>query len=117
MISGYVFVQVTDKDRDLVFKAQGVLNFVRYNGGDAIVRDVEIKALRSIEEKGYYIEGEFSHSFKEGEKVMIKYGPFKGLQGSVRSIANENIYRISIESIGYTLTVKVPEEVLVKANS
>lgn len=117
MISGYVFVQVSDKDRDLVFKAQGVLNFVRYNGSDAIVRDVEMEALRSIEEKGYYVEGEFSHSFKEGEKVLIKYGPFKGLEGTVRSIANENIYRISIESIGYVLTVKVPEEVLAKGNN
>lgn len=117
MISGYVFVQVTDKDRDLVFKAQGVLNFVRYNGGDALVRDIEIEALKSIEEKGYFVEGAFSQSFKEGEKVMIKYGPFKGLEGSVKSVANENIYRISIESIGYALTVKVPEEVLVKGNN
>jgi transcription antitermination factor NusG len=114
MISGYVFVQAADKDRDLVFKAQGVLNFVRYNGGDAVVRDIEIEALKSIEEKGYFVEGAFSQSFKEGEKVMIKYGPFKGLEGSVKSVANENIYRISIESIGYALTVKVPEEVLVK---
>lgn len=117
MISGYVFVQVADKDRDMVFKSQGVLNFVRYNGGDAVVRDIEIEALKSIEQKGYYVEGESSNSFKEGEKVLIKYGPFKGLEGSVRSIANENIYRISIESIGYALTVKVPEEVLVKGNN
>ncbi len=117
MISGYVFVQVADKDRDMVFKSQGVLNFVRYNGGDAVVRDIEIEALKSIEQKGYYVVGESSNSFKEGEKVLIKYGPFKGLEGSVRSIANENIYRISIESIGYALTVKVPEEVLVKGNN
>jgi transcription antitermination factor NusG len=113
MINGYVFVKVTDKDRDLVFKAQGVLNYVRYNGGDAIVRDIEIEALRSVEEKGYFVEGGFQQSFKEGDKVMIKYGPFKGLSGFVRSVGNENIYRIHIESIGYSLTVKVPEEVLI----
>lgn len=112
MISGYVFVCVTDSERELVFKSQGVLNYVRYNGGDAVVRNIEIEALKSIETKGYFVEGEFSDSFKEGEKVLIKYGPFKGLVGSVKSIAKENIYRISIESIGYCLTVKVPEEVL-----
>ena len=114
MISGYVFVKANEKDRDLVFKAQGVLNYVRYNGADAIVRDIEMEALKSIEEKGYFVEGGFQESFKEGDKVVIKHGPFKGLSGLVRSVGNENVYRIHIESIGYSLTVKVPEEVLEK---
>ncbi len=114
MINGYVFVRVNEKERDLVFKAQGVLNYVRYNGGDASVRDIEIVALRSIEEKGYFVEGAFSQSLQKGDKVLIKYGPFKGLHGSVKSIAGANVYRIAIESIGYALTVKVPEEILIK---
>lgn len=117
MINGYVFVKVSEKERDTVFKAQGVLNYVRYNGGDANVRDIEITALRSIEEKGYYVEGAFAQQLKKGDKVIIKYGPFKGLHGSVKAIANENVYRITIESIGYSLTVKVPEEILVKTNN
>ena len=117
MINGYVFVKVSDKERDTVFKAQGVLNYVRYNGGDASVRDIEITALRSIEEKGYFVEGAFSQSLQKGDKVIIKYGPFKGLTGSVKAVAKENVYRITIESIGYSLTVKVPEEVLVKNNN
>lgn len=114
MISGYVFVKVSDKDRDLVFKAQGVLNYVRYNGADAIVRDIEMEALKSIEAKGYFVEGGFQQSYKEGDKVIIKYGPFKGLFGSIKSVGNEHVYRINIESIGYALTVRVPEEVLEK---
>jgi transcription antitermination factor NusG len=114
LINGYVFVRVSEKERDTVFKAQGVLNYVRYNKGDATVRDLEITALKSIEEKGYYVEGAFSQSFQKGDSVIIKYGPFKGLTGSVKAIAKENVYRITIESIGYSLTVKVPEEVLVK---
>jgi transcriptional antiterminator RfaH len=117
MISGYVFVRLIEKDRDTVFKSQGVLNYVRYNGGDAIVRDIEIEALQSIEAKGYFVEGGFKESFKHGEKVLIKYGPFKGLMGSVKSVAKENIYQINIESIGYALTVKVPEEVLERNRS
>ncbi|MBK7311178.1 MAG: UpxY family transcription antiterminator [Sphingobacteriaceae bacterium] len=114
LINGYVFVKVSEKERDIVFKAQGVLNYVRYNGGDATVRDIEITALKSIEEKGYFVEGALSQSLQKGDKVLIKYGPFKGLNGSVKSLANENVYFITIESIGYSLTVKVPEEVLVK---
>lgn len=114
MINGYVFVRVNEKERDTVFKAQGVLNYVRYNGGDATVRDIEMTALKSIEQKGYYVEGEFSKELQKGDKVMIKYGQFKGLHGTVKSIDGENVYRIMIDSIGYSLTVKVPEEILVK---
>jgi transcription antitermination factor NusG len=117
MISGYVFVRLIEKDRDVVFKSQGVLNYVRYNGGDAIVRNIEIEALQSIEAKGYFIEGGFKESFKQGEKVLIKYGPFKGLVGSVKSVGKESVYRINIESIGYSLTVKVPEEILERNHS
>jgi transcriptional antiterminator RfaH len=116
MINGYVFVKVSEKERDTVFKAQGVLNYVRYNGGDATVRDIEITALRSIEEKGYYVEGAFSQQLQKGDKVIIKYGPFKVLHGSVKATASESVYHITIESIGYSLSVKVPEEVLVKNN-
>lgn len=117
MINGYVFVNVNEKDRDLVFKAQGVLNYVRYNGGDAVIRDIEITALRSIENKGYFVEEVTQKQIKEGDKVEIKYGPFKGLFGSVRSIGKESIYTISIESIGFALTVKVPKEILEKENT
>lgn len=116
MINGYVFVRVSEKERDTVFKAQGVLNYVRYNGGDATVRDIEIVALKSIEQKGYFVEGAFAQSIQKGDKVTIKYGPFKGLFGTVKAVAGVNVYRITIESIGYSLTVKVPEEVLVKSN-
>ncbi len=114
LISGYVFVKVTDQNRDTVFRAAGVLQYVRYNGGDALVKNKEIEALRSIEEKGYYVEGSFAKNVEEGDKVLIKHGPFKGFHGVVKNISNEQVYRIMIESIGFSLTIKVPEEILEK---
>lgn len=114
MISGYVFVKPNATQRDRVLQNQGVLNYVRYNGGDAQVREVEIEALRSIEEKGYHVTGEFSLAFSKGDRVKIEYGPFKGLFGSVKADAKQHVFLIAIEGIGYTLTVKVPDEVLSK---
>jgi len=114
LISGYVFVKVTDQNRDTVFRAAGVLQYVRYNGGDALIKTKEIEALKSIEEKGYYVEGSFSNNVKLGDRVLIKHGPFKGFHGEVKSIASEKIYKIMIESIGYSLSIKVPEEILEK---
>ncbi len=117
LINGYVFVNPSANDRDKVLRFPGALQYVRYNASDAIVRDVEIEALRSIEEKGYFVNGEFSKPLKEGDRVNIEYGPFKGLYGSVKTQAKESVYTISIEGIGYALTVRVPEEVLIKQSS
>jgi len=114
LINGYVFVKPTPIQRDSVLQFQGALQYVRYNSGDAIIRDIEIEALRSIEEKGYFVNGEFSKNLNTGDRVMIQHGPFKGLYGSVKTQAKESIYSINIEGIGYALTVKVPEEVLIK---
>jgi transcriptional antiterminator RfaH len=114
LINGYVFVRPDALQRDHVLQHQGVLNYVRYNGGDALIREIEIEALKSIEEKGYHVQGEFTNSFTQGDKVKIEYGPFKGLFGSVKAEAKQHVFYIAIEGIGYTLTVKVPDEVLAK---
>jgi len=114
LINGYVFVRPKPLQRDVVLQQQGVLNYVRYNGGDAVVREMEIEALKSIEEKGYHVKGAFSNVFSQGDKVKIEYGPFKGLYGSVKAEAKQHVFYIAIEGIGYTLTVKVPDEVLAK---
>lgn len=83
-------------------------------GGDANIRDVEIAALKSIEAKGYYVDGRFLQTITPGDHVIIKHGLFKGLNGSVKSVSGEHIYHISIESIGYSLIVRVPLEIIEK---
>lgn len=114
LISGYVFVKVNEQTREKVFSVKGVLQYVRYNGGDAIIREEEINAMKSIEEKGYYAEGRSGSELNEGDLAVIKYGPFKGLQGKIEAKNSESLYTISISSIGYSLTIKIPNEVLEK---
>ncbi len=113
MIKGYVFVQPKDAvERELVLQQNGVIQYLRYNGSDAVVREMEIAALQSIENKGYYIDGVFESKPMLGTEAVIKYGPFKGLRGKVKSLQNEDLYSIQIASIGYDLILKVPRETL-----
>jgi transcriptional antiterminator RfaH len=116
LINGYVFVKTNEQNRDLVFKNPHVIQYVRYNNADAIIKDLEIEVLKSIEQKGYYVEGKFGIDFKEGERTLITHGPFKGYKGIIKSKASETLYYIDIESIGYSLTIKVPLEILQKNN-
>ena len=115
LISGYVFVKPDTLKRDAVLQEQSVLQYVRYNGGDAIVRDIEIQALKSIEEKGYFVEGKFGDALQLGDAATIEHGPFKGLKGIVKSRVNEDEIYVAINSIDFSLTIKVPKEILSKA--
>jgi transcriptional antiterminator RfaH len=116
LINGYVFVKLSEKNRDNVFKSSGVINFLRYNGKDAVVKQNEIDILRSIEEKGYYVEGHFGSNLKPGDKTKIVSGPFKGLLGVVEHAVNHDTYSISIDSIDYCLKINVPSEILLKTS-
>lgn len=112
LINGYVFVKPNALQRDRVLQFAGVLQYVRYNGSDATVRNNEMEALKSIEQKGYFMEGAFVKEWKSGDRVQIQEGPFKGLYGSVAVQINEILCNINIEGIGYSLTVRLPNEVL-----
>ena len=114
LINGYVFVKTNEQNRELVFKNPHVIQYVRYNGGDAIIKDLEIEILKSIEQKGYYVEGKFGETYTEGETTIITYGPFKGHMGVIKKVVSETYYYLAIESLGYSLTVKVPNEILQK---
>jgi transcription antitermination factor NusG len=114
MINGYVFVRPTALQRDQVLQFAGALQYVRYNGGDAVIRDVEIEALKSIETKGYFVEGKFGGTIKMGDSAVIQAGPFKGLKGVVQTIGGNNLYTIVIDSIDYSLSLQIAGEVLEK---
>ena len=114
LINGYVFVKPEPLQRDAVLQVKGALQYVRYNGGDAIIRDIEIEALKSIETKGYYVEAQTATLFKAGDKAIIQAGPFKGLQGIVTQTAGKALYTLVISGIDYSLSVQVPAEVLEK---
>lgn len=46
--------------------------------------------------------------------VFINFGVIIGLRGKVESINVEEVYLILIESVGYSLKVKVPKGNLIK---
>lgn len=112
LINGYVFVKTNEQNRDLVFKVPHVIQYVRSNAKDAIIRDSEIEILKSVEAKGYHIDGKFGIDFKIGNDAMIMAGPFKGYLGLIINNNNKAFLKIAIKSIDFQLTVSLPSEVL-----
>jgi transcription antitermination factor NusG len=112
MITGYVFVRPSITQRDRVLSYKGVLNYVRHNGADAIVRENEIEVLRSIEKKGYHVSEVTENDIKVGDEARITAGPFKGFRGTVRKLSGATRYTITLDSIEFSMCLTVPAEVV-----
>lgn len=113
LFNGYVFVNINDSQHELVLQTKGVVNFVRHIGKIAKVRKVEIDRLKQIVELGYHIElDEVKQNYKYGDKVKILSGPLKNIEGFVIDVNKEKYINVLLESIGYSLKVKLPSELL-----
>jgi len=112
LLPGYVFVNVSNAERDLVFRAEGVLNYLRYNNHDAQVSEYEIKVLEDIANKGYHVIGEFE-DLNIGDCTKIAVGPFAGLTGRIIENTNQLKIKVLIVELDYTLTITLSKEQLI----
>lgn len=114
-ISGYVFVKITFNERLNVLNCPNVLQFVRYLGEDAVIRDVEIENLKLFLNQADVNVEMVSGRIKLGSQVEVVEGPFVGFEGEmvqhngkekvvVRLDALQSNFLVEIESS--KLTVK-----------
>lgn len=117
LLNGYVFVNMSAAQSDLVLQTKGVVNFVRSEGRIAIIRDIEIERLKQLVEFGYQLEaGGIRKQYKEGDKVKISSGVLKGIEGYVTGSSEARHIEIVLESIGQCIRVRLPEELLLSTN-
>jgi transcription antitermination factor NusG len=113
LMNGYVFVNISEKEKDKVAQTRGVVNFVRSEGKVAVIREFEINRLKQLVKLGYQLEAEsISKSYKEGDKVKISSGALKGIEGYVVEGKDSRSIEVLLESIGQCIRVKLPKELL-----
>ena len=116
LLSGYAFVKIQGSENERVVQTKGVVNFVRAEGKIAVIREVEIDRLKQLIELGYQIEvNEIHKKHEKGNKVKITSGVLKGLEGIVVDSKEGKFIDVLLESIGQSIRVKLPEEILVHA--
>ncbi len=108
MLSGYVFVKIDLKDKEKVLNCPGVFAFIKFNGVEAKIRDLEILILKSIEGSGYDVTQETAE-VKLNDNVEIVQGPLKGLTGTIMKIQNTEYLQLVLESLNQTIRVNVPK--------
>jgi transcription antitermination factor NusG len=117
LLNGYVFVKIDPTQNEKTLQTPGIVNFVRAEGKIAKVREVEIERLKQLIELGYQMEMTGSdHKYNEGEKVKITSGVLKNIEGVVVENKEGRYIDVLLESIGQTIRVKLPKEILVPIN-
>ena len=116
LINGYVFAHISQQEQDKTIQTKGIVNFVRSDGKLAIVRDIEIKRLKQLIELGYQMEAfGIGNTYKQGDKVKITSGALKNIEGFVVENKEGRFIDVLLESIGQSIRVKLPQEILIPA--
>lgn len=84
----YVFLKVTEKERIEALSLNGMLNYVRYLGKPAVIRDQEIEELKQFLQEYQEIKVQ---SLEPGQSVVIRSGLFEGQEGIVRRQSGDTV--------------------------
>lgn len=105
LFNSYVFVRLNEEDRNLVFQSTGVVRYLFWLAKPAVVRDEEINTIKKwLSEPNQY---EISvGALKEGDKIVLKSGPFQSHQAIVQEV-NKTNYVLVLESLGCVLKMKI----------
>ena len=100
-ISGYVFFELQKLNYAIININPFTKNLVRTNGAPAIIKDIEIAAMKR------HLNGEVlksEKSFYDGQKVKICSGPFVLKKGIVNKVGDKKII-VNLESLNISLVL------------
>jgi transcriptional antiterminator RfaH len=104
LFNSYVFVQIVEKERSLIFDVPGTVRYLYWLGKPAVVKDAEIKAIQDW----LAIPDSFEigvDKWQKGDKIVLESGPFVA-QSAVIQEVKQNHYILILESLGCILRVE-----------
>lgn len=107
LFNSYVFVRVNTKQYYEIPKLiHGFVKFVTIGGQKIAVRDEEIETIKKMLDYSSQIDVS-NEDFRLNEKVEIKIGQLRGLQGKLVEFRGKYKIAIRIETIGLNLLVEI----------
>ena len=104
LFNSYVFVQLTDSERNLVFQVQGVVRYLFWLGKPAIVKDQEIEIIKKSLKAPNLSDVSVS-VIQVGDKIKLESGAFSNQNAIVQEVSN-NYYVLVLETLGCVLKMK-----------
>ena len=103
LFNSYVFVNLPEKDRNLVFNVPGVIRYLFWLKKPAIVKDSEIESLKAV--LNDTMDSFSIENYQIGDTVKISEGVFKGLDGVIEKQSNNKLHVI-LENVGIKITLQ-----------
>jgi transcription antitermination factor NusG len=103
----YVFVNLDERNRNVVFCHPAVLRYVFWQGKPAIIRDSELEMIKE------YLDGREKQDvmverFRVGDLVVLMRGALKNTQAYVEQL-NSVRARLVLPALGYKITVRTTD--------
>ena len=105
LFNSYVFVQLPEKERNMVFQSVGVVRYLFWLGKPAIVRDEEIETIKKWLDPAQANDVSLL-SFQVGDAIQLESGPFSSQKAVVQEVNNTH-YVLVLESLGCVLKMKI----------
>lgn len=109
LFTGYVFVKLKEKERELVFQVPGVVRYLYWLGKPAVVKDMEIQTIRNWVEDDNVLELVVAN-FSPGDRITIPNGVLKDKEVIIKDVS-KNKMRLVLLGLGCTVTVKIRDVV------
>ena len=106
LFRSYVFVKTSIKKKDLVFKVDGILNYVKNGRNLAILSEPEIDRIEQLCLYTGKIEIEFE-KFEAGKLIEISRGVLKGLKGFLTDVSDNKKIRVYIKGLNCFASVTI----------
>ena len=113
LLSSYIFVKTKKKYFPKVYRTNGVVKFVSFEGQPVSIPQNQIDNLRLLINSDAEIEVTFD-KFAQGDNVEVINGSLIGLTGELIRIGSKNRVVVRIDRLDQNLILKIPMAFLKK---
>ena len=106
LIKSYLFVRITPRQHTEVLMTKGIARFIYFSGRVASMPEKQINDLKLVLAGADDVEIT-EEALQPGERVRIKAGPLKDLEGEIVAYRTQKQLALRFESIGCTIIVHV----------
>jgi transcriptional antiterminator NusG len=104
LFSGYVFCRFDPAVRAPIVTTPGVIRVVGYGRSPASLSDSEMQAVRTV--AGSNLRAKPHSYFAPGQRVLIREGPLRGVEGNIAQTGNRQCLVVSVSLLRCSIAVE-----------
>ena len=106
LIKSYLFVRIPERQQTEVLMTRGIARFIYFSNKITSMPEKQIEDLKLLMASPYELEIT-EEDLNPGEKIVIKAGPLKGLQGEVIAYRSQKSLILRLNNLGCSIIVNV----------